>query len=90
METNSQNLIADINHLERVRDLRHVAYEERLRQLKLSSLERANLSWAFKVFTGQIYFWLFSSLTSIWAERLHLQNSYKGQAVFDEEAVCFL
>ncbi len=66
MEANAPTLRADINQLERVqrlatrlvRGLRHVPYEERLRQLNLFSLERrclrADLTLAFKIFKGDI------------------------------------
>ncbi len=43
MEANALTLKADINQLERVQCLRHVPYEERLRQLNLFSLERRRL-----------------------------------------------
>ncbi len=66
METNAPTLRADINQFERVqclatrlvRGLRHVPYEERLRQLNLFSLERrrlrADLILAFKIFKGEV------------------------------------
>ncbi len=66
MEANSPTLRADINQLERVqrraarleRGLRHVPYEERLRQLNLLSLEcrrlRAVLILAFKIFKDEV------------------------------------
>ncbi len=65
METNAPTLRADINHFERVQrlatrivSLRHVPYEERLRQLNLFSLERrrlrADLILAFKIFKGEV------------------------------------
>ncbi len=66
MEANAPTLRADINQLERVqrlatrlvRGLRHVQYEERLRQLNLFSLERrhlrADLSLAFKMFKSEV------------------------------------
>ncbi len=66
MEANAPTLRADINQLERVqhlatrlvRGLRHVPYEERLRQLNLFSPERrhfrADLILAFKIFKGEV------------------------------------
>ncbi len=66
MEANPPTLRADINQLERVqrlatrlvRGLRHVPYEERLRQLNLFSQERrrlrADLILAFKIFKGEL------------------------------------
>ncbi len=66
MEANAPTLRADINQLERVqrlatrlvRGLRHVPYDERLRQLKLFSLERrrllADLILAFTIFKGEV------------------------------------
>ncbi len=66
MEANAQTLRADINQLERVqrlatrlvRGLRHVPYEERLRQLNPFSLDRrrprADLILAFKIFKGEV------------------------------------
>ncbi len=66
MEANAPTLRADINQIERiqrlakrlVRGLRHVPYEERLRQLHLFSLERrrlrADLILAFKIFKGEV------------------------------------
>ncbi len=66
MEANAPSLKANINHFERVqrlatrlvRGLRHVPYEERLRQLNIFSLEcrrlRADLILAFKLFKGKV------------------------------------
>ncbi len=66
MEANAPTLRAGINQLERaqrhatwlVRGLRHVLYEERLRQLNLFSLERiclrADLILAFNIFRGEV------------------------------------
>ncbi len=66
MEANAPTLRADINQLERVqrlaprlvRGLRHVPYEERLRQLNLFSLERrclrADLIMGFKIVKGEV------------------------------------
>ncbi len=66
MEANAPTLRMDISQLERVqrlatrleRSLRHVTYEERLRQLKLFSLERKRLQpdliLAFKIFNGEV------------------------------------
>ncbi len=66
MEANAPTLRPYINQLERVqglaarlvRGLRHVPYEERLRQLYLFSLERrrlrADLFLAFKIFKGEV------------------------------------
>ncbi len=66
MEANDPTPSADIDQLDRVqrlgtrlvRALRHVPYEERLRQHNLFSLERrrlrANLILAFKIFKGEI------------------------------------
>ncbi len=63
----SPNLVADINHLERIQRLaarlvtgmRHLSYEERLQRLGLHSLQRrpllADLITAFKIFTGLLY-----------------------------------
>ncbi len=60
----SPNLVADINHLERIQRLatrlvtgtRHLPYEERLQRLGLHSLQRqrlrADVITAFKIFTG--------------------------------------
>ncbi len=58
------NLVADINHLERIQTLatrlvtgmRHLSYEERLQRLSLNSLQRRRLRddliTAFKIFNG--------------------------------------
>ncbi len=66
MDVNTPTLRADKNQLERVQRLatrlvrgyRHVPYEERLRQVKLFSLERkglrADLTLAFKIFKGEV------------------------------------
>ncbi len=66
MEANAPTLRTDINQLERVqrlatrlvRGLRHVPYEERLRQLNLFSPERrrlrADFILAFKIFKGEV------------------------------------
>ncbi len=66
MEASAPTLRADINQLERVQrlatrlvsGLRHVPYEERLRQLNLFSLERrrlrADLILAFKIFKDEV------------------------------------
>ncbi len=66
MEANAPALRADINQLERVqrlatrlvRGLRHVPYEERLRQFNLFSLQRrhlrADLTLAFNIFKGEV------------------------------------
>ncbi len=66
MEANAPTLRADTNQLERIQrlatrlvsGLRHVPYEERLRQLNLFSLERrrlrADLILAFKIFKGEV------------------------------------
>ncbi len=66
MEASAPTLRADINQLERVQrlatrlvtGLHHVPFEERLRQLNLSSLERrrlrAALILAFKIFKGAV------------------------------------
>ncbi len=66
MEANAPTLRPDINQLERVqrlatrrvRGLRHVPYEERLRQLTLFFLEcrrlRDDLILAFKIFKGEV------------------------------------
>ncbi len=66
MVANALTLRADINQLERaqrlatrlVRGLRHVPYEERLRQLNPFLLERrrlrADLILAFKIFKGEV------------------------------------
>ncbi len=68
MEANAPTLRVDINQLERVqhlatrlvRGLCHVPYEERLRQLKLFSLEhrrlQADIILAFKIFKGEVDF----------------------------------
>ncbi len=60
----SPNLVADINHLERMKrlaarlvtDIRHLSYEERLQRLGLHSLQRwrlrVNLITVFKIFKG--------------------------------------
>ncbi len=66
MEANAPTLFSDINQLERVqrlaprlvRGLRHVPYEERLRQLNLFSMERrrlrADLILAFKIVKDEV------------------------------------
>ncbi len=64
MEANAATLRADINQLERalatrlMRGLRHVPYEERLRQVNLFSLEprrfRATFNLAFNIFKGEV------------------------------------
>ncbi len=66
MEANAATLRADLNQLRRVqhlatwvvRGLRHVPYEERLRQLNLFSLERRRLRpdliIAFNIFKGEV------------------------------------
>ncbi len=66
MEANAPTLMADINQLERVQrlatrlvtGLRHVPYEDRLRQLNLFSLKRrrlrADLILACKIFKGEV------------------------------------
>ncbi len=62
MEASFPNLNAEMKHLERVqrlatwqlRGLRHVPYEERLRQLNLLSLERQRLRAEFKVFKSEL------------------------------------
>ncbi len=104
MEANAPTLRAGINQLERVqplatrlvRGLRHVPYEERLRQLNLFSRERrrlrADLILAFKIFKGEV------DLNRLDSSSAHPEpvyegtptNNYKDQAVFDEGAVPFL
>ncbi len=100
MEANAPTLRADINQLERVkrlatrlvRGLRHVPYEERLRQLNLFSLERrrlrADLILAFKSFKGEL------TLTCLTSSSAHPDRGCEGtttdyckdQAVIDAGA----
>ncbi len=66
MEANAPTLVADINQLERVqrletrlvRGLRHMVYEERLRQFNLVLLEHSRLQsdliMAFKIFKSEV------------------------------------
>ncbi len=62
MEANAPTQRVHINQLEMVqrlatrlvRGLRHVPYEERLRELNLFSLERADLILAFNIFKGEV------------------------------------
>ncbi len=104
MEANTPTLGADINQLDSVqllatrlvRGLRHVPYEERLRQLKLFQLERrclrADLILAFKIFKGEV------DLSSPDLFHRSPKPGYQGtptdnckdQAVFGTRAVHFL
>ncbi len=100
MEANVPTLRADINQLERVqhfatrlvRGLRHMLYEERLRQLNPFSLERrrlrADLILAFKIFKDEVD--LNPSELFLRPPRAGLRGHTdycKDQAVFDAKAV---
>ncbi len=101
MEAKDPTLRADIIQLERVqrlatrlvRGLRHVPYEERLRQLNLFSLERrrlrADLILPFKIFKGEVdlnpsEFFLHRPRAGL---RGHTYRLLQGPTVFDAGAV---
>ncbi len=101
MEANAPTQRADINQLERVqrlairlvRGLRHVPYDERLRQLNLFSLERrrlrADFILAFNFFKGEVDLnpsEFFLRPPGPVYEGTHTDYC-KDQAVFDEGAV---